>query len=130
MVKLIAKILPSFEYYMCTGFGISSNYYRGKKNYYRGIGQGNLFSGKACKDKSCKIIRDITTKELGVMIIVPISKRVVNRTALTFIDNMSLYRKSENVQIKRQQIIDHYTTLYKAIEGLIEEQKSYFYVWQ
>ena len=89
-----------------------------------------MFSSEACKDKSCKIIRDIENKELGVLIIAPISNRTINRIAIAFVDDTSLYRNGESVQNKIQQIIDWYATLYEATGRKIEEQKSYFYAWQ
>ena len=35
---LITKILPYFKYYICTRFGISSDYYSDKENKYGGTG--------------------------------------------------------------------------------------------
>jgi len=53
VLTLIAKILPYFKHYACTGFGISSNHYGNEENEYRGIGKENIFSGEVYKVKSC-----------------------------------------------------------------------------
>ena len=40
---LFVKILLALQYFICTGYGISSNSYRIIKDKYSGTGQGNLF---------------------------------------------------------------------------------------
>ena len=42
-VKLIAKILPQFEHYICIGFGILPKLYKSEKDHMGGTWQGNRF---------------------------------------------------------------------------------------
>ena len=37
-MKLITKVMPNLKHYVCTGFGISSNYYGGEHNQLAGTG--------------------------------------------------------------------------------------------
>ena len=45
-------------------------------------------------------------------------------------DDTSFYTNSGNMENKMREIIRIYTRLYKAIEGKVEQSKSYYYVWQ
>ena len=49
IAKVIAKVIPAFKYYICTGFEISSISYRNNKDNYTGTDQGNLFLGETCR---------------------------------------------------------------------------------
>ena len=55
-MKLVAKILPSMEYHICTGYRVSRESYSSAKKDYTGIGQGNQFSREIYKIKSGVII--------------------------------------------------------------------------
>jgi len=52
---VIAKALTTFKYYICTSYGISSEYYGGGSEDLAGNGQGNLFAQAACSKIKCKI---------------------------------------------------------------------------
>jgi len=49
VTRLFAKILPSFNHHICSGFSISKQSYRSPSNHYSSIGQGNSLSGESCK---------------------------------------------------------------------------------
>jgi len=76
-MKLIMKVIPNWKHYSCTGFGISSSYYRGENERLAGTGQGNKFSGDLCRDTSCLIIREIKRKRLEMFIESNITKTAI-----------------------------------------------------
>ena len=47
-IKLITKVIPNWEHYLSTAFGISKKYYGGEERNLAGTGQGNRFSGDIC----------------------------------------------------------------------------------
>ena len=69
---LFTKIMPEFEHYINTGYGISHISYGGKENQLAGTGQGNKFSGDMCRDISCLIIKQIENQGLGIKFNSPI----------------------------------------------------------
>jgi len=90
-LKVFAKILPSFEYFIYTRYRISEASYRNELDKHGGTGQGNLFTGKSCKVKSCLIINRVEEKGIGIIIVTPISLNKVKRTVIAFVDNSSFY---------------------------------------
>ena len=90
-VKLIAKVLPVLNHHVCTGFGISKQYYGDSKQKMGGTGQGNCFSGNNSRDISCFVIRQLEIEKLGAMIKAPISQITMQRAALVFVDNTNIY---------------------------------------
>ena len=56
VIKLIMKVIPIMNYYMCTSFGISKASYGSKAKPQARTGQGNITSGNVCRDKSCYVI--------------------------------------------------------------------------
>ena len=59
MIKLIAKIIPNFEYHICTSYRVSAKYYGGQKDKLGGTGQGNVLSGTFSRDVSYLIINEV-----------------------------------------------------------------------
>jgi len=88
------------EHHVCIGYGISAQSYSNQKDTYRGIGQGNLFSGEACKIKSCKIIKKIKNENIGAIIEAPVSKEIDQRAAIAFVNDTSFYSNGYNVESK------------------------------
>jgi len=60
-IKLIAKVMPVLNHYVCTGFGISKNSYGSIEQQILGTGQGNRFSGDASRDTPYYINREVET---------------------------------------------------------------------
>jgi len=56
-VKLILKVLPVLKHFVCTGFGISKQYYGDVKQEIGRIGQGNRFSGNSNRDTFYLVIK-------------------------------------------------------------------------
>ena len=68
VVKLVAKVLPSFEHHVGTVNSVSKDIHGGQKDMLGGIGQGDVFSGVACRDVSCLIFKQLEKKKLGIKI--------------------------------------------------------------
>ena len=62
---MFAKILLIWQRYICTGYRISTRWYRGTSTKLVGTGQGNKFSGEFCRDISYLIIKQIKELNLG-----------------------------------------------------------------
>ena len=76
-IMLITKVMPMMENYVCTTFGVSKECYGGRNRTLAGIGQGNVVSGKICRDSSCLILKNIENRKLGVAIKSPFTKEKV-----------------------------------------------------
>ena len=112
------------------GFGISNRSYRDKKNEYGGTGQENIFSSKAFKVKSYQIIKYLENKNLWISIESLITKQLIQRLEIVFVDDTSFYLSRDNIKNKIEIIINKYTTLHKAIGRLIKKDKNYYYTLQ
>ena len=58
-MKLITKVIPNWQHYVSTAFGISEKYYSGENNNLAGTGQENRFSGDVRHDTSYLIMKQI-----------------------------------------------------------------------
>ena len=90
--------MPRWQRYICTGYGISLDYYSGFKNYLVGTGQGNKFLGNLCRDTSYLIIRDIKKRNLGIQfnnLLHEINHQVAS---VIFVDDMDLVLNREIVE--------------------------------
>ena len=68
MMLLLGKVLPKCNHCIGTAHGISSNYHGGVTEDLGGTGQGNVFSGNACRDVSCLIFKELENEKKGVII--------------------------------------------------------------
>ena len=59
-----------------------------------------------------------------------IKKKSIQQVTIAFIDDTSFYSNRSGVEKKTQNIINQYTTLCKAIGGMIEKEKIHCYSWQ
>ena len=57
---------------------------------------------------------------LGAMLKHPITKEIIQRIAIAFVDDMDFYTNGPNYELKMQMIIDLYTKLYKVTKGKIQ----------
>ena len=55
----MSKVLPRLEHYIGTVNDVSKDKYGGEKDMLGGTGQGNVFSGVACRDVSCLIFKQL-----------------------------------------------------------------------
>jgi hypothetical protein len=129
-MKLIAKVIPNWRHYVCTGFGASSTYYGGEEDKLAGTGQGNRFSGDVCRDLSCLIIRNIECKQVGMNIQSKLYGDTIQKVAVAFVDDNDMMSDGDDVNQKMKIIVTEYNDLYTATGGYIEEDKSKYYAYQ
>ena len=81
------------------------------------------------KDISYLIIRKTEKGKLGVLMQSLINKKVKQRAAIAFVDDMNFYTNSRLCNKKIQQITNTYTRLCKGIGRAIKQEKSYTHRW-
>jgi len=128
--KVFAKVLPIMQHHVCTDFGISKNFYGSKVEKLGGTGQGNSVSGAIYRDTSCLIFKYLEDKNLGAMLKDPISKEIIQRIAIAFVDDTDFYMNGPNYEQKMQLIMDMYTQLYEATGGKISLNKIVCFTWK
>jgi len=126
---LYTKIMPKFERHISTAYGVSEGHY-GRDIDLAGTGQGNKFSGDMCRDISCLIIKQLEKKNLGIEFLSKTTQVNTLVAAVSFVDNNDLAVDGDNSKVRMQKIVDLYDTLYKAIGGFSQEEKSKFYSWK
>ena len=118
------------QYHICTSFGISKEYY-GSITYKLGRRrQGNSVSRAICRDTSYLIFKHLEELNLGVNVIIPLSKNNFICLAIAFVDDTDFYTNDTYFNRKMQQLMDIYTRLYEAIGGKIQESKIIYYCWK
>ena len=125
---LYTKIMPHFQRYISTGYGISQEPYGGDVEL-AGTGQGNKFSGDMCRDISCLIIKQLEIQNLGILFLSVITYASILCSSISFVDDTDLVADGTNATPKIQQMLNLYNKLHTAIGGKIQEQKSSFFSW-
>ena len=118
------------NHHICTDFGVSTMSYGSPIEKLGRMGQGNSVSGAICRDTLCLIFKYLEEKKLGAMIRNPVSKRIIQRIAIAFVDDTDFYTNGQDYEEKMQLIMDLYTKLYEATGGKIQQDKINFYCWQ
>ena len=126
---LYTKIMPYFEHHICTGYGVSDNYYGGIMKL-AGTGQGNKFSGDMCRDISCIIIKQLEIQNLGIWFISLLTGLRLLCASISFVDDTDLVADGSNAMHKMQVMLETYNKLHTATRGKIQEQKSTFFSWK
>jgi len=127
---LFTKIMPNFEHYINTGYGISTISYGGEECQLAGTGQGNKFSGDMCRDISSLIIKQIENENLGIIFQSPVKEVQEQSVSVSFVDDTDFIAEGHQYQQKMQQIINIYQKYYTATGGKIEGSKTKFFAWK
>ena len=107
-IKLLMKVLPVMNHFVCTSFGVSETSYSGLNEKQAGTGQGNGVSVNICRDLLCLVIKEIETDNKGVIIIALITKEIEQQIAVAFVDDTDFTSDGENCIEKMQYILDKY----------------------
>jgi hypothetical protein len=83
-----------------------------------------------CRDKSSFIIRVMKEQQLGIILVIPITKTSQQKAAVTFVDNTNFTTSGLDAQNKMQKIIDTCNNYYTATGSYIEHNKTVFYIWR
>ena len=118
--RLFAKVLLIMPYHICSGYGISNKTYESINNPVGRIGQENSFSGESYKSKSCQIIKEVETEELGIIVKSLIIEVEEQRSTLAFIDDTSFFGNGKECKEKVQMALNKYVKYYKVIRGKVE----------
>ena len=130
VIQLITKVIPNWQHFISTNFGISSEYYGGQNNKLAGTGQGNRFSGDVCRDTSCLIMKVIEQEKVGMRLESVITKRDEVITSVMFVDDADMVSEGENAEANMQRILEIYNKLYSATGGYIEDKKCKYFSWK
>ena len=84
-------MILDFKYCIYMSYRVSKKFCRGSHNKIEGLGQGNVFSRVFCRDVSCLIIKVAENKELGVLIIGPITKKQQRELVMAIVDNIDFF---------------------------------------
>ena len=129
-IILFQKVLPIMKHHVCTDFGISTKYYGHQNDKLGGTGQGNSLSGAICRDTSCIIFKYLEDQNLGAIIEIVRTNRIIQRVAIAFVDDTDFYTNGNEVRTKMQRIMNIYTSLYEATGGKVQQVKIVLYCWQ
>ena len=88
------------NHYVYTDFGISKIAYGNNREKLGGTGQGNSVSGAICRDTSCLIFKYLEQKNLGVLLVHPISRLIIQQITIAFVDDTDFYTNGPNFEIK------------------------------
>ena len=124
------KLIPHFHHYVSTSFGISNLRYGGEDELLAGTGQGNVLSGNACRDLLCLIFKRLEKDELGVTLHTPITRQVVQRSAVAFVDDAVFFSNGNVAETKMQGLLRTYVTFYEAMAGKIKQEAVFSYMWR
>ena len=94
--KLFVRLLPIMNHFICTSFGISSDYYRSDTFKLGGTEQGNSVSGAICRDTSCIIFKKMEEEKLGVITKMPLTLEEFIRCAIAFVDDTDFYTNNKD----------------------------------
>ena len=75
IIQLLTKVISRFEYFICTSYRVSEEFYKGLLDLLVGIGQGNVLSRNIYWDILHLVIKVPENKKLEIIIIPPISKK-------------------------------------------------------
>ena len=73
------------------------------------------------------IFKYLENKRLGAIFETPITRQILQRLAIAFVDNTDFYTNGIDFERKMQQIMDLYTKLYEATGRKIQQTKILFY---
>ena len=94
--KLFARLLPVMNHFICTSFGISSDYYGSDTFKLEGTEQGNSVSDVICRDTLCIIFKKMEEEKLGVITKMPLTLEEFVRCAIAFIDDTDFYTNDKD----------------------------------
>jgi len=129
-IKMIMRVITKFRHHICTNHRISETYYGDDEEELAGNGQGNLFTGAAYQDQSCRGFKNLEQKDLGVKFRQLLSKKAIQRVAIEFVDDTDFYSNGDKGQTKMQRMINDYNKYYEITGGKISKDKSTYFCWQ
>jgi len=127
---LISRILPIFQRYICTSYGISKTYYGGIEEKQGDTGQGHILSANISRDGSCIVIKEVQNNNEGATITSPIRKASINEMVVAFVDDTNFFVNRKDPTQAITKILEEYKVLFEATRGKIQFQKTFYFAWQ
>ena len=84
---VFSKLLPLFQYKLCTSYGITKWTYSSSIDILGGSGKGNVIPGIIYRDKLYFIFMYIEKMNIGFRIITIITKNIITRLAISLVYN-------------------------------------------
>ena len=130
LIKIIASAITKFNHFICTNFGISKESYRGRGEELGDNSQGNIFAIAANRDQSCFGFKQLEDQNLGAKYQMPITKQMIIKIAIGFVDDTDFYSNRVNVTEQIQEILNQYTIYHEVTSGKVSEVKTEYFCWQ
>ena len=127
---LISRILPIFQRYICTSYGISKTYYGRTEETQGGTGQGYILLANISRDGSCIVIKEVQNNNEDATITLPITKASINEMAVAFVDDTDFFANGEDLTQAMTKILEEYKVLFEATGGKIQFQRTFCFAWQ
>ena len=106
------------------------NKYGGEKETLGETGQGNVFSGVACRDFSCLMFKQLEKKKLGMQIELNLNGKIEQRVVIAYVDDADFCTIGDDCEIKMQKIVSYYLKMYEATGDKVQKEKVYVYSWK
>jgi len=130
IIKILTNLIPRWQHYVSTAYGISEKCYGGSGTELAGTGQGNKFSGDLCRDTSSMIIKVLENKKLGVEYKSKLTDDNITVSAIAFVDDTDLVAEGPKAEEMMEKMLVTYNDLHTATGGLIEQSKSSYFAWR
>ena len=95
-----------------------------------GTGQGNVFSGVACRDASCLIFKQLEKKKLGIKIESQRNGKIEQRVVTACVDDADFCTSGDNCETKMQKIVSCCVKMHEATGGKVQKDKVFVHCWK
>ena len=130
VVTLVSKVLTRLEHHVGTVNGVSKDKHGGEKDVLGRIGQGNVFSGVACRDVSYLIFKQLKKRKLGIKIESYRKGKIEHRLVIARVDDADFCTSGDNCETKMKKIASHCMKMYEATGGKVQKDKVHVCCWK
>ena len=123
-------MLPRLEHHVGTINGVSKEKHGGEKDMLGGTGQGNVFSGVACRDVSCLMFKQLEKKKLGTKIESKHDGNIEQRVVIACVDDADFCTSRDDSETKMQKIVSHHVRMHEATGGKAQKEKVFVFCWK
>ena len=105
-ITLFAKVLPRHGHHAGSSHGVNAESCGGEHALLGGTGQGNVFSGSACRDASCIMFKELEKKRVGVVNALKINGYKEHRVTIACADDADFCTSGAEYERKMQEIVN------------------------
>ena len=121
VINLLTKVLPALDHHVGTVNRISADKHGRKYDLLGRTGQGNIFSGVACRDVS-HISRKLERKKIGIIIKFKCKGNTEQIVVIVHLDDEYFCTSSENSEMKMQEIVSYHMKMHEATGGKVQKK--------